>query len=69
MRCDIFARFELLLVHEREGWAAYRVEDGKRRPASDVFIPADTAPEAMKTHLADLLHELAQPCKPVRRLH
>jgi hypothetical protein len=45
------------------------VEDGKRRPASDVFIPADTAPEAMKTHLADLLHELAQPCKPVRRLH
>lgn len=46
-------------------WRCYHAgTDGKRRPAADIVIPADTPPDRIATCIADLLHEWATPRHP-----
>ena len=66
---DVFGR--LVLVSRDAGrWTAfYAGSEGKRRPATDIVIPADTAEQDLPRYLADLCHEWATSRHPeVRKL-
>ena len=46
-------------------WRGFYVGvEGKRRPATDIVIPADTPPDQVASAIADLLHEWATPRFP-----
>jgi hypothetical protein len=49
-------------------WLAYRLgDDGKRRPASDIVIPAWVGEDDLADFLSDLGHESATPQRPLAR--
>ena len=69
LRFDVFGR-RVLVVRSNNRWQAYYLGDeGKRRPAADIIIPANTAEEELTRYLADLCHEWATGRHPdVRKL-
>jgi len=69
IRFDVFGR-QVQVVRAAGRWRAYYPgQEGKRRPADDIVIPADTAESALERYLADLCHEWASARHPdVRRL-
>ncbi len=67
MTFDVYGRFRLEVVREKDQWAVYRLESGKRAPA-EVVIPSWVAPSEIAAYLDDLLHELAGPGQSVRLL-
>jgi hypothetical protein len=67
MKFDVYGRFQLEVVREKDRWAVYRLGLGKRAPA-DLAIPSWVAPNEIATYLDDLLHELAGPDQSVRLL-
>ncbi len=68
MRFSVYGRYELEVVREAGAWVVYRSEDGKRRPAGDLIVPAHLNAEDVPTYLDDILHELARPGTEIRRL-
>ena len=69
IRFDVFGR-QVQVQRVADGWQAYYPgTEGKRRPAEDIVIPAETAEPALAQYLADLCHEWASARYPeVRRL-
>jgi hypothetical protein len=67
MKFDVYGRFQLEVVREKDQWVAYRLGLGKRALA-DLAIPSSVAPSEVETYLDDLLHELAGPGQSVRLL-
>ena len=69
LRFDVFGR-ELRVTRGPDGWLVHHVgADGKRRPARDIVVPSDLAPEQIGRYLDDLCHEWATARHPrVRRL-
>ena len=69
MEFDVFGR---RIIIERHGsrWAVFEPGDeGKRRPARDIFIPPHVTESELLRYLADLCHESASPSRPdVKRL-
>lgn len=50
----------VLVAESGDGWAAfYMGEEGKRRPAKDIVIPADLPESDIERYLGDLCHEWA----------
>lgn len=68
MKFDIYGRFQVEVRREHDGWAAYRSEQGKRRPLHDVVIPSQLAGDEIAIYLDDLFHEYAGLGQAVRRL-
>lgn len=64
LRFNVFGR--LVLVASRDGrWKAfYGGDEGKRRPANDIVIPASVSEDGLKKYFADLCHEWATPSHP-----
>ena len=69
LRFDVFGR-QILITKSRKGWAAYYLgAEGKRRPATDIFVPSDISESEMQQYLGDLCHEWATERHPsVKRL-
>ena len=67
MKFDVYGRFQLEVVREKDQWVVYRLGLGKRARA-DIVIPPWVAPSEVATHLDDLLHELAGRGQHVRLL-
>ena len=65
---DVFGRL-VLAVQSDQGWSVfYLSNDGKRRPANDIVVPASVTGSELETYLADLCHEWATDKNPkVRR--
>lgn len=64
LRFDVFGRL-IGITRTADGWRpVYLGADGKRREATDVFIPASIPESELPRYLADLFHELATPEKP-----
>ncbi len=58
---DVFGR-SVRVDRVDEGWRAWYVSDeGKRRPAHDLPLPADSRASDLARHLADVAHEWATP--------
>ena len=54
-----------MLLRTRREWVAFYLgNDGKRRFAEDISIPADMDEAAIVQYLADLFHEWATPNHP-----
>ncbi len=69
IKLDVFGR--LVLAHPTaDGWSLYYLsDDGKRRSASDIFVPADVSDAEIENLLADICHEWATEKNPeVRRI-
>ena len=61
---DVFGR-HVIVTRDEERWRAYYCGDeGKRRPAADIIIPASVAEEDLRQYLADLCHEWATGSHP-----
>ena len=59
MKVEAFGR-ELLISREGEKWVVYDLgSEGKKRPASDIVIPATVLEPELVQYLGDLLHEYA----------
>jgi hypothetical protein len=68
MRFDVYGRFQLEVVRAGAEWTIYRLENGRRRPMNDLVIPPDTPTDDVLRYLDDLLHELAEPGRILRRI-
>ena len=51
-----------------DGWIAYRVGEGKRRPLPDLVVPGEIEPDGLLRYLEDLYHEMSSPGRSVRRI-
>ncbi len=69
LRFDVFGH-QILVTKSRKGWAAYYLgAEGKRRPATDKFVPSDISESEVQQYLGDLCHEWATERHPgVKRL-
>ena len=59
VQLEVFGR-DLLIERHDESWRAYYLgNEGKRRPATDIVIPADVREADLVEYIADLCHEWA----------
>lgn len=68
MKFDVYGRFQLEVLREKDTWAVYRLALGKRSFAHDVIIPPEVEPHQIATFLDDLFHEGAAPGTRVQQL-
>jgi hypothetical protein len=68
MRFDIYGRYEIEILREGDSWVAYRVGIGIRSVMNDLVIPRTVAPDELEVYLDDMLHELAEPGRAIRRV-
>lgn len=65
IKFDVFGRL-VLAIRSDEGWEMfYGGEEGKRRPAADIVVPANLSESSLQTYLADLCHEWSTAANPV----
>jgi hypothetical protein len=69
IKLDVFGK-HVLSMRTDKGWSIfYLSDDGKRRPARDIFVPEFVSESEIVTYLADLCHEWAtEKNHSVRRL-
>jgi hypothetical protein len=67
MRFDVYGLFELEVRRTPDGWAVWRVGEGRFRE-SGIVIPSQIPPEGVERYLDDLLHEGATDGQRLRRL-
>ena len=59
LRFDVFGR-RVLIAESNNGWVAFYLgDDGKRRSAPDIVVPADIPALEIAQYLDDLCHEWA----------
>lgn len=63
-RFDVFGRKVLVTRSDGHWQAFYLGDEGKRRRAPDIVIPAETAEQDLALYLADLCHEWATSAHP-----
>ena len=68
MRFDVYGRFQLEVVRAGAGWMVYRLGHGRREAMADLVIPPGTQADDILRYLDDLLHELAEPGRVLRRI-
>ena len=57
IKLDVFGK-HILSMRTDEGWSIfYLSDDGKSRPALDIFVPEFVSESEIETYLADLCHE------------
>ena len=60
-RFDVYGRM-VWVAREGDAWSCYYPgQEGKRRRATDLHIPADIAEDQLAQYLGDLCHEWAGP--------
>lgn len=69
LRFDVFGR-NVIVSRVEDAWKAYYGgSEGKRRPATDIVIPASVGETGLRQYLTDLCHEWATSAHPeVRQL-
>ena len=67
MKLNVFGKMiEIVRVHA--GWKAfYFGNEGKKRPANDIVLPAHLKEADLVEYIADLCHEWASPANGVVR--
>ena len=68
MKFDIYGRFQLEVLRERNAWVAYRLGPGARSREDTFVIPKSLAPDEIASFLDDMYHELAGAGDSVRLL-
>jgi hypothetical protein len=68
MRFNIYGRFQVEVRREKDSWAVYRSELGKRTLLHDLVIPASVAAHDVATYLDDIFHEFARSGENVERM-
>ena len=59
MKFDVFGT-PVLVSRANDRWTAYYLgAEGKRRPAPDIVVPADSPAAEIELYLSDLCHEWA----------
>jgi hypothetical protein len=68
LRFDIYGRYQLEVIREGDSWKIYRLGVGTRAPVHSLVIPPEAQPDELEVWLDDLLHELAEPGRTIRRV-
>lgn len=68
MRFDIYGRYQLEVIREGDSWKIYSLGVGTRAPVHSLVIPPEAQPHELEIWLDDLLHELAEPGRTIRRV-
>jgi predicted enzyme related to lactoylglutathione lyase len=69
MRFDVYGRLLLDIVRTPDGYQVCEVgAEGKRRLRDDLVLPADVPEAGIEQALDDLLHELGDPGRVIRRV-
>jgi hypothetical protein len=68
LRFDIYGRYQLEVIREGDAWNIYRLGVGTRAPVHSLPIPPEAQPHEIEIWLVDLLHELAEPGRTIRRV-
>lgn len=64
LELDVFGR-RVLVLRRHDQWVVFYLgNEGKRRPANDLVIPADFLEREIPQYLADICHEWAMPQHP-----
>ena len=66
MTFNVYGRFKLDVVRERNRWTVYRLEPGKRIKVKEFVIPSSLGEAEIGTFLDDIYHELAKPGQTVQ---
>ena len=67
IKFNVYGR-QVLIIRTSDGWNTDYVNgQGKRRPATDIFIPDFISESEIEQYLADLCHEWATEKYPVVR--
>ena len=69
IKLDVFGK-QVLAIHTNDGWEMfYLSEGGKRRPATEIFVPNFVKETEIENYIEDICHEWATERHPnVRRL-
>jgi hypothetical protein len=69
IKLDVFGTL-VLAIHSKDGWEMfYLSEDGKRRLATEIFVPNFVKETEIENYIEDICHEWATEKHPnVRRL-
>ncbi len=68
MRFDIFGRYQLEIRRVGTEWVAYRPGAGTLLALPDLVIPPELTEAQLAGYLYDLLHELSEPGRSLRRV-
>ena len=70
IKLDVFGKL-VLAVHTNDGWEMfYLSEEGKRRLATEIFVPNFVKETEIENYIEDICHEWATEKHPnVRRLN
>jgi len=61
IRLNVFGRL-VEVLHQDNNWQVfYLSNEGKKRPATDILIPANLGEAQVQEYIADLCHEWATP--------
>jgi hypothetical protein len=68
LRFDIYGRYQLEVIREGDSWKIYSPGVGTRAPVHSLVVPPEAQPHEIEMWLDDLLHELAEPGRTIRRV-
>ena len=70
IKLDVFGK-QVLAIHTNDGWEMFHLsEGGKRRPATEIFVPNFVKETEIENYIEDICHEWATEKHPnVRRLN
>jgi len=69
IKLDVFGK-QVLAIHTNDGWEMFHLsEGGKRRPATEIFVPNFVKETEIENYIEDICHEWATERHPnVQRL-
>ncbi len=67
LRFNVFGR-RVLVTQSKNGWAAFYLGEGKRRPAVDIKFPPGILESEIEQWLDDICHEWATVQHPIVEL-
>ena len=68
MKFDIYGRFQLEVLREKDHWSVYRLAPGMRTPVHDFVVPPELTESQLASFLDDVFHESAVPGARIRHL-
>jgi hypothetical protein len=68
MKFNVYGRFVIDVVREKDRWAMFEVVPGKRLRITDFAIPSSLDESQLPQFLDDIYHEMGQPGDVIVRM-
>jgi hypothetical protein len=68
MKFNVYGRFAIDVVREKDRWAMFEIVPGKRLRITDFAIPSSLEESQLPQFLDDIYHESAKPGDSINRI-